>query len=122
MSWSMADWQVRVGMWLLLGFVVIFAGCGSKETDAAAREIVFVCTETREVFHLPAQAAPALNPKTGKPTLAPGLYCAKCDKWFPTPPLDVVGGNPGALTCPVHHRALVPEGPKPASPVPDANP
>ena len=88
----------------------ILVGCDSGGGEAVS-EAVFVCTESLEVFRLPVQSPPPVHPKTGRATLAPGLYCSKCDKWYPAPPLEAVGGNAGAITCPVHRDALSSTGP-----------
>jgi hypothetical protein len=123
MNRSTFDERLRVTTWLAATAIcTAMAGCGPSASEATTRPVVYVCTETREAFHLPSQPTPATNPKTGKPTLVQGLYCSKCDKWYPTPPLDAVGGNPGAITCPVHRSALVADGPEPAAPAADENP
>ncbi len=112
----------RTGPWVLafIALALCTVGCSSEEQPLGP-ESVFVCTESLEVFHIPAQPTPAVNPKTGRPTLVHGLYCAKCDKWYPAPPLDVVGGNAGAITCPVHRSSLSPAGPE-VSTAPDEQP
>ena len=89
-------------------------GCSSEEPVPAAEEM-FVGTESLEVFRIPAQPVPAINPKTGRATLVQGLYCPECDKWYPAPPLEAVGGNAGAIRCPVHESALSHSGPEPSA-------
>lgn len=93
-------------------------GCGSSSQPPPV-EAVFVCTESFEVFRIPSQPSPAVNPNTGQATLVQGLYCGQCQKWYPAPPLEAVGGNAGAITCPVHRSPLSSVGPSGPQAVPE---
>ena len=55
---------------------------------AAIPEADYICSETQEVFRLPATAAPAQNPRTGRATLVPAVYDREAECWRPGPPLD----------------------------------
>lgn len=91
----------------------VLPGCSEANVSDAfpKQEIVYVCTETGKIVRGPAQATPAVNPDTGKKTLMPGLYCKTCDKWYPSPPLDVAQRNPTSRLCPKHRTPLEADGP-----------
>ena len=94
---------------------------GGRETiddsgDPARKQIVYVCTETGAVSTGRPEELPALNPATGRKTLMPGLYCAKCRKWHPAAPFDVAQRNPASRLCPRHRIPMEPNGPLPAQP------
>lgn len=56
---------------------------------------------------------PIANPHNEKSQLQPALFCTKCLKWSPSPPLDQLNRNPGAATCQRDGTPLVAEGPLP---------
>lgn len=101
---------------LLLAAVPFAGGCGSQQTTdgESPAPIVYVDTRTKAVVLAERTAdLPAVNPATGRRTLMPGLYCAKCRKWYPAPPLDVQQRNPASRKCPKHRTPLTADGPLP---------
>lgn len=98
----------------LLAGLLVAAGCGGDSpSETEQREVVYVCTQTRETVVAEAQPTPAVNPETGRRTLMKGLYCAQCETWYPAPPIDVLQRNPGAAVCPRHETPLALDGPRP---------
>jgi uncharacterized protein YbaR (Trm112 family) len=101
----------------LLTVVLLGIGCGPAVDgtgDAKPKDALFVDTKTGEVIIAPeATQLPALNPNTGTATLLPGLFCPKCRKWYPTPPIEVLNRNPGAASCPEDKTPLNALGPWP---------
>ncbi|MAG92727.1 MAG: hypothetical protein CMJ48_03100 [Planctomycetaceae bacterium] len=73
--------------------------------------MVFVCTATGEVIRAEVQPTPAVNPKTKRATLMPGLYCRKCEKWYPAPPAEVLQRVVNGAACPKTGWPLYAEGP-----------
>ncbi|MEX0718770.1 MAG: hypothetical protein WD066_19405 [Planctomycetaceae bacterium] len=86
------------------------SGCGGGAEDAAI--VTFVCTETRAVIRAAAQPTPAVHPETGRRTLVRGMYCAKCDAWFPVP---TDARHPEAIRCRKHGEPMSLTGPEAAS-------
>lgn len=72
-----------------------------------ADEIMYVCRETRALSRGPRQTTPALDPKTGRRTLVQALYCPKCRKWYPAPPVELFERMPGGPVCPRTGTPLV---------------
>jgi hypothetical protein len=100
----------------LLAAAVCAAGCPSEPKPSAENspDVVYVDTQSGAVVRgEPSAALPAVNPRTGRRTLMPGLYCAECRKWYPAPPLEVRHRAPAAGKCPRHGTALTPDGPLP---------
>src|SRR5690606_15223202 len=58
---------------------------------------------------------PAVHPRTGRKTLMPALYCPRCQKWHPVPPVEQLQRSPRARQCPKTGVALVANGPVPES-------
>jgi len=109
-------------LWLALGGVVcggwliVRAMDGDRSTPASKDELprmVFVCRESQELFVGPARATPAKHPATDRPTLMPGLYCAKCQTWHAGPPSDAAARAPEKVLCPKTRAVLLREGPMP---------
>jgi hypothetical protein len=91
-----------------------FAGDRSSPIrDAELQEVVYVCTETGERFPLRAKTSPEKHPRTGRLTLMPGLYCAKCREWRASPPLELLQQNPSARLCPKDRTPMTINGPSP---------
>ena len=91
-----------------------FAGDGSSPVrDEELQEIVYVCRESGETFPLRAKASPEKHPRTGRLTLMPGLYCAKCGVWRASPPLDVLQQDLSARLCPKDRTPMSVAGPAP---------
>lgn len=108
-------WLALAGL-LLAGRLLypVLAGDRSAPVrDDERQMMVFVCQETGEAFALRASNTIETNPKTGKATLLPGLYCDECTKWRISPPLDVLQQNPSARNCPVHKIPMNSNGPSP---------
>ena len=106
--------RILLSFALTAGLLSCAVSCGDVSGDEpAAAHVVYLCRETREIITGPAQATPALNPRTGRATLVRGLYCEKCRKWHAVPPPDVHPGNPLAWPCPVHSQTMSLEGPVP---------
>lgn len=92
----------------------VFAGDHSSPVrEEELREMVHICRESGETFVLRATTSPEKHPHTGKMTLMPGLYCAKCREWRAAPPLDVLHQNPSARLCPKDKTPMTIEGPQP---------
>ena len=53
---------------------------------------------------------PAAHPTVPKSQLQPAMFCSKCGKWYPLPPIEQLNRNPGAATCPKDQQLLTPEG------------
>ena len=81
--------------------------------ESAVAVVVYLCRETNEIVTARPQPTPAVNPRTGRPTLVRGLYCDKCRKWRPIPPPEVYSGNPLSCPCPRHKQPMSPNGPLP---------
>lgn len=98
---------------------LVLAGCGgSSSTNPPADRMVYVDTVTMQPFvHDVAKSFPAINPKTGKTTLHPALYCSACKKWYPAPDIDQVNRVPGSGLCPKDKTPLAGDGPWPADSV-----
>ena len=54
------------------------------------QEVTYICLETKEVVTGPAQAVPAINPKTGRATLARAVYHPPTRTWVAAPPDEVL--------------------------------
>lgn len=92
----------------------VFAGDRSSPVrDTELQEIVYVCRETGETFPLRAKASPEKHPRTGRFTLMPGLYCAKCRVWRASPSLEVLQQAPSARLCPQDKTLMTIDGPPP---------
>ncbi|MFO1005225.1 MAG: hypothetical protein U0929_04640 [Planctomycetaceae bacterium] len=91
---------------LILAVVVCLSvsGCSeAPESPAAeqANQMVFYDRDTKQpVVYNIAREFPAIHPNTGKPSLVPACYCPKCQKWYPSPPLEVRERNPEVMQCP----------------------
>lgn len=98
----------------LLVAVLSIAGCGGGKPSSAAateKQVVYLCSETKQIVRAPLQPTPAVNPATGRKTLVRALYCEKCRSWHPIPPAIEQGGNPLRYQCPKHKIDMSPEGP-----------
>ena len=98
-----------------LMLVMVAFGCGAEDVanDVKTR-MVYVDTESREaVVTEKSNTVPVINPSTGKRTLMPGLYCSKCEKWYPAPPPERINSVPGAGLCPETQNPLSADGPWP---------
>lgn len=114
----MRDFKVwlAIGGLLLAGRLLypVLAGDRSAPPREEERQtFVFVCRESGETFVMRARNTVENHPRTGKPTLTPGLYCEQCQKWRASPPLEVLQQNPAASLCPVHQAAMTNTGPVP---------
>lgn len=97
-------------------FCWILSGCGSptSPSESNAGRMVYVDTATMQpLVHDVATSFPAMHPKTGQPTLRPGLYCPTCKKWYPAPDFDLINRVPGSGLCPQDKTALTTDGPWP---------
>src|SRR5687768_11317754 len=94
-------------------------GCSDRsETEpVAAKQVVYVDLETQQpVVAEASNEAPAVHPETGRRTLMPGLYCAQCERWYPSPPVEELQRNPDARKCRTCGSPLSADGPVPATP------
>lgn len=94
---------------------LMIAGCNG-ESPVASRELpaVYVDVETGQPVTAPAsRSAPVVNPATGRRTLMPALYCARCARWRAVPPLDEFQRSPQARRCAQCQSALTDDGPRP---------
>ena len=115
----MRDYRVwlAIGGLLLAGRMMypVLAGERSyKAREEDHQHFVFVCKESGEPFILRAKKEYETNPRTGQPTLIPGLYCTDCKKWRASPPMNVLQHNPSASVCPSHKVPMTADGPLPA--------
>ncbi len=104
----------RLARWLVAFGCLLALGCGSAPPpDPHANRMVYYDRETKSavVYHI-SREMPVPHPQTGKPTLVPASYCPQCQKWFPSPPVEVRQRNPQAAICPKGHT-LTPDGPWP---------
>ncbi len=103
--------------WLVLVATTALAGCGGSEPPSqTGREgkMVYVDTVTKKATVMEvADSFPATHPRTGKRTLMPALYCSKCSKWHPVPPLDQINRKPRATQCLKTGAPLTADGPWP---------
>ncbi|NLS91766.1 MAG: hypothetical protein GXX96_06245 [Planctomycetaceae bacterium] len=111
--------RIHIAAWcfLLAAVPAVFAGCGKSESPSpTGREGKMVCvdTATKEAIVMPvADTFPAPNPRTGKRTMMPAMYCLKCARWHPVPPPDQINRTPKATTCPKTGTPLTLDGPWP---------
>lgn len=94
-----------VGAVVLL-YVVVTAP-GNDLEQLATEEVAYLCRETGELVKAPRQPTPAVNPKTGRPTLDRALFCPECDKWQPIPSSDAFNGDPLSHHCPRHRAPML---------------
>lgn len=115
----MRDYRVWIAIvgFLLAGRLIYPVLAGDRRSapvrEEELQQVVYVCQESGETFLLRAKACPEPNPKTGRATLMPGLYCPKCEKWRPSASLAVLQQNPAARLCPQHRMAMSTTGPVP---------
>jgi hypothetical protein len=110
-------------MWLAIGGLLlagrllypVLAGERSSQVRDEYRQLfVFVCRESGETFVMRAKNAVETHPRTGQPTLMPGLYCEQCQKWRASPSLSLLQQNPSASLCPTHKTLMTNNGPLPS--------
>ena len=76
--------------------------------------MVYVDTVTKSATVMEiAEDFPAVQPRTGKRTLMPGMYCPKCNTWHPVPPPDQINRTPRATVCLKTGAPLTVDGPWP---------
>ncbi len=97
---------------LLSPCLVLISGCSQAESKEIT-QVVYVCTESKEIFTGVPMKVPALNPQTGKNSLQHGLYCENCKTWHSVPPLELTGGNQVIIKCVTTNIDLVANGPIP---------
>jgi hypothetical protein len=97
----------------LLGAALWVGGraAGRGPAGTVGPPIVCVCTETGAAFSVPSQSGPAINPRTGRATLVPAVYCPACRRWYAAPPADHRPGNPRPLRCRIHDVEMTSDGP-----------
>jgi hypothetical protein len=95
--------------------LAMLAGCGGNDPppNPKAGKMVYVDTKSKQAFIGRIIDTPAINPRTGQPTLMPGLYCSKCSRWHPVPPLDKINQIANATRCPKTRTLLTADGPWP---------
>lgn len=105
------DRGIRISFGVLAAHAcAAMSGCGAGTEES--RLVTFVCAETRAVVRAEAQPTPAVHPETGRRTLVRGMYCAKCDAWFPVPP---EARHPEAIRCRKHGEPMSLTGPDDSS-------
>lgn len=94
---------------------MIAVGCGEPvaEKPAPADVVYFDRATKKPVVAAAADKIPAAHPVTGKRTLVPALYCRKCRKWRPAPPVELQQRDPTARDCPQHKIRMTTDGPRP---------
>ena len=103
---------------LFPGILLVAASLGCNRTpvdDSHADSVVLlVDVKTHEVFvRENVSQLPAKHPRTGDRTLVSGMYCRRCQKWYPVPPVEELIRNPQARQCPKTGSPLTGEGPWP---------
>jgi len=99
---------------VLLFVLCVLAGCRTETEVTQPQQMVFVDTKTHVAVVGPVtDQFPALNTETGKRTLMPGLYCPKCEKWYPVPSPDQINHRPDGGLCPKTKTSLIADGPWP---------
>ena len=108
-----------VGTAILGGFAL---GCGGETAATTVKEAMYIDSKTQATVVAPASTdTPAVHPVTGERTLMPALYCEKCERWHPAPPLETLQRSPGARKCPNCGTDMTAVGPGlPAAPNPEA--
>lgn len=102
----------------LFAVLLLAAGCGadSAAEQPGTSQRMYWDSETRQpVVAEMTSESPAVNPATGRRTLMPALYCAKCSEWRAAPPLAELQRNPQARLCGKCKGPLTADGPLPAS-------
>lgn len=101
---------------LLIALLLLTAGCGGESAAKTPTQRVYFDSESkRAVAADMSPETPAVNPQTGRRTLLPALYCAKCQEWRAAPPLQELQRNPKARLCPKCKGPLVADGPPPTA-------
>ena len=100
--------------WCVSFGIMLAVGCGSAPPpDPHANRMVYYDRETKKaVVYNVSREMPTLHPLTGRASLVPASYCSQCQKWFPSPPIEVRQRNPKAVICPKGH-SLTQDGPWP---------
>lgn len=96
---------------LCCSLAIAVCGCGADKFDGD-QGVAYVCTETQAVVVDAPQPTPAVNPHTGRRTLVRGMYCDKCQEWFPVPP---DARHPEGIRCRKHGTPMSLDGPLPES-------
>jgi hypothetical protein len=109
-EWGQVEDTMRAILFVAAAVLISTDGCGGP-APATRPPVVYVCTETHEVFVGAARRTPAANPDTGRDTLVPALYNPEAGRWQAMPPLDVLDGNPGGVVSKNSDRRLTPDGP-----------
>ncbi|MBS0203808.1 MAG: hypothetical protein JSS49_12965 [Planctomycetes bacterium] len=107
---------IAAGLLLLAGRMIYPVVAGDRSTpvrEEHRQKFVFVCRESGEIFVLRARGTNESHPRTGQPTLSPGLYCSECQKWRASPPVEVLQQNPSARMCATHRIPMTNQGPLP---------
>ncbi|MBI2478897.1 MAG: hypothetical protein HYV60_09765 [Planctomycetia bacterium] len=108
--------RVSISRCLLVVAVSSLAGCGGSDEipTVEVRRAVYVDTKTLKAMVCDVtNETPAVNPATGQRTLMPALYCPKCLRWHPLPPLDQINRTPNATKCSKTGATLTADGPWP---------
>jgi hypothetical protein len=112
--WTCRKWRLGLARSSVAFLMLVTLGCGSAPPpDPRANRMVYYdrATKTPVVSDISGEI-PAIHPQTGKPTLVPASYCPQCQKWFPSPPIEVRQRNPKAAICSKGH-SLTQDGPWP---------
>jgi hypothetical protein len=102
----------------VFAMLLFAAGCGADTAadQAVESKRVYWDAETRGPVAADVSAeSPAVHPATGRRTLMPALYCARCNEWRAVPPLAEVQRNPKSRICAKCKGSLVADGPPPPS-------
>ncbi len=116
-----------VRVWLALAGIVAGGWLISLQLQSAdssspvlAEELataVFVCRESGEIFVGKVRTTPAVHPKTGRPTLMPGLYAPDQQKWVAGPSFEELQRSTPEMKSAKTKTPLLREGPIPATAV-----
>lgn len=114
----MNDYRVwlAIGGFLLAGRLLLPVLAGDRSSQVREddyQQVVYVCRDSGETFLLKAKSAPEKHPRTGQPTLWPGLYCESCKAWKFVGPLESLQASGKPPLCPRHNSPLTLDGPQP---------
>lgn len=100
----------------LICLTLILLGCNSATPPAESVTVDQVAYDqkTKQSYVISGDVTlPTAHPNVPGSTLQPALFCSRCQKWYPAPPIEVLNRNPGAANCPRDSTPLTSDGPFP---------
>ncbi len=104
----------NIHAWSFALLTLCIFGCEQPATEPAPRIVVFDTASKRPVVIEAVNQFPAIHPDTGRPTLMPALYCAKCAAWHLVPPLEELARSKQPAVCVKCKSTLTIDGPLPS--------